>query len=309
MDRRIFLSATAALATLGASASVAQPVQPRLFGAALRRLGATTVCFRKTFGMVAMGANPANSADFLTAPKFLKDNLGLSNIEVWNLQFPEQSEDYCRKFRQQADASGSKVINIQLDGDYDLSSTDGPRRSSSVDWVKAWMDRAVALGAPSVRANIDMGRPNAPLNLETATQSFRQLADYGRSKGVKILVENHIGASTKVDNCVSLLRAVNNPFCRAIVDWGNSSADTEAGRIADLAKLFPFADLVSAKGLHFDANYKHREYAFAPIARAMEAAGYKGIYSVELYAEPDSPADPTAACRAVLAEIAPELKG
>ena len=321
MDRRTLLLGAAPLLGLAltgcskaqkaaAPAAQAGPPVTTLTPAQAARLGMTTVCFRHNFDPpIGAAAASGPKLKMLEAPKFMKDTFGLSNVEVWNMQFEDQSIDYCHKLRAAAEAIGSKIINIQLDGDYDLSSDDPKRRADSIALVKGWMDRAAAVGAPTMRANIDAGKAGLPLKLEPTATSFRQLADYGKTIGVKILIENHIGASAKVSNVVQLLKAVNHPNCRAIIDWGNSDAPDDAARLADLSQLFPWAELVSAKGLHFDgAEYKHRDYAIAPIVRATEASGYKGIYSVELYAEPDAPADAVAACRSMIAAIAPELK-
>ena len=322
MDRRLFIAGALPLAgsllagcnrspakTTAAATPAAAPAALQLTPDQARRMGMTTVCFRHNFNPpIGDAAATGPKLDMLSAPKFMKDTFGLSNVEVWSMQFPDQSLDFCKKLRGAAEAIGSRISNIQLDGDYDLSSPDPKRRADSIALVKGWMDRAVAVGAPTMRANVDAGTAGLPLVVGPAAQSFTTLAEYAKRIGTKILIENHIGASAKVDNCVTLLKAINHPNCRAIIDWGNSDAPSPEGRLADLSKLFPFVELVSAKGLHFNPDYSHKDYPIAPLVQATEASGYKGIYSVELYAEPDAPADPVAACRSMIAAIAPELK-
>jgi len=320
MDRRSFIAGALPLAGAlitgfkpgqTAAKTIAAKTAPAttLTAAQFKRIGMTTVCWRHNFNPPIGGAATSGPKfDMLGAPQFFKDRFGIRNVEIWNMQFPDTSIAFCKKLRANAEAIGSRIINIQLDEDYDLSSTDQKRREDSIALVKGWMDRAVAVGAPTMRANIDSGKPGLDLQIGPATQSFVALAEYAKSIGIKILIENHIGASAKVDNCVALLKAVNHPSCRSIIDWGNSDASSPEGRLADLSKLFPYVELVSAKGLHFDANYHHVDYPIAPLVAATEASGYKGIYSVELYAEPGPPADPVAACKSMINAILPELR-
>lgn len=310
MDRRAFvLGAPVAVLATQATAQNRSSIASSLTNSQRARLAVTTVSLRHNLQPpLGSPSKVGPMMDLASAPRVIRDRLGLNQVEVWSLQFQDKSLDYCRRLRSVAEAAGSRFINVQLDDNYDLSAGDSARREQSVALVKTWMDRAAALGAPSLRANIDAGKADSPLQVEPATESFRKLAEYGRKIGVKILIENHIGASAKADNCLALLKAVNDPFCRAIVDWGNSAATTEAGRIADLSKLFPYLQLVSAKGLHFDAAGKHLEYAFEPIVRATEAAGYRGIYSIELFAEPDGPEDAFQACETMIRAIAPALR-
>lgn len=311
MDRRSFIAATAiplAGTLFGGLDRAAGQSPAKLTATQAKRLGATTVCWRHNMTPpVGKAAETGPKFDILGSPKYLKDTFGLTNVEVWNYQFPDRSIDFCHKLRSAAASVGSRISNLQLDATpdqpHDLSSNDSKVRADSLTLVKSWMDRAAALGAPSMRANVDSGRRGQPLQVATAAESFKALAEYGKSIGVKILVENHIGASAKVDNCVTLLKAVDHPFCRGIIDWGNSDASTPDGRIADLSKLLPWVELVSAKGLHFDANYGHIDYPIAPLVKSAEAAGYKGIYSIELYAEPNPPADTDAAVASMIREI------
>src|SRR5262245_25834544 len=86
--------------------------------AILKRIGITTVSFRERFPATrSLGAAAPAGGDLalLDMPKFIADNLGVHNVEVWNAQFAETSLDYCKKLKAAADAVGSKIINIQVD--------------------------------------------------------------------------------------------------------------------------------------------------------------------------------------------------
>ena len=69
----------------------------------------------------------------------------------------------------------------------------------------------------------------------------------------------------------------------------------------------PLAYLISAKGMEFDGNYNHTTYDFGACVRAAEKAGFKGIYSIELWAPNYVPADPIRAVKALTGIIQQNL--
>jgi sugar phosphate isomerase/epimerase len=293
-------AAAPAVASAARVPAAAQPVP----AAVRRRIGITTVCFRERFtqtrGKAAGPLAPDQELTLLTAPKFVAETLGLHNVEIWSAQFADLSLDYCRQVRAAAEAVKSRIINIQVDGQENLSDPDAAKRAASVDTIKKWMDRAAAVGAPTCRANTGGGPPQ-DWDVNRTADSFRQLAQYGRTIGVKILVENHVGYSADIDKVVAVVKAVDNPYCRALSDWGNTPSGSPEARVAGLSKLFPYLELVSAKELDFDEQNRHVNYDVVPLIRATEASGYKGLYSIEFYGKP--PKDVVAAARDMIAAL------
>ena len=217
-------------------------------------------------------APPGGDLTLLTAPKFIADQLGLHNVEIWSAQFAEKSADYCRQVKSAAEAAGSTIIDVQVDGPENLSDPDAAKRAASIASIKEWMDRAAAVGSPRMRANTGGGTPEA-WDVNRTADSFRQLAEYGKKIGVKILIENHIGYSADIDKVVQIVKAVNDPNCRLISDWGNTPSTSPADRVAGLSKLLPHLDLVSAKELDFDDQNRHVSYDIVPLIKATEASG------------------------------------
>ena len=280
--------------------------------AILKRIGVTTVCFRERFPATrsrGAAAPPGGDLTLLTAPKFIADNLGLHNVEVWNAQFADTSLDYCKQLKAAAEAVGSRIINIQLDLGQDdkLSDPDPAIRAASLQKIKEWMDRAQACGASSMRANTG-GGSEANWDVNRTADSFRQLAQHGKPKGVMILIENHVGYSANIDKVVELVKAVNDPNCRVICDWGNTPANgTPNEKVAALSKLFPYLHLVSAKELDFDDQNQHVSYDIVPIIKATEASGFRGVYSIEFYSN-KPPRDVVGAVKDVVNKLAANIK-
>jgi sugar phosphate isomerase/epimerase len=213
----------------------------------------------------------------LDAPKFVREELGLTQLEIIINHLDERTVSYAERVRSAADKVGVKFINFQLGGQ--MSASDPAVRAKSIDEIKDGMRIAAALGAPTVRADVG-GRAGEPLELAITADSYKQLVEFGATIGVMPMPENHGGHSTDPDTLVSILKAID-PRIRAIVDWGNFRVDNQAQRIESTRKLLPYTGLVSAKVDRFDAEYRPG-YDVAELVRLVEGSGYRGKYSIEI---------------------------
>lgn len=250
------------------------------------RIGVTTVSLRDIFPMRIGSAVPKQPRSLLEAPAFIADKLNIRNLELWNLQFDDVSDDFMRRLRTAADAAGSRITNIQIDDGGDLSSSEEAVRRRSLEDTKAWIDRAALLGASSLRQNFGPADATGDFPLQQVAASFRELADYGQAAGITVLVENHVGHSRNIENVKALLTAVDHANLRAIIDWGNTSVSNTEVLIESVGQLAPWLYLVSAKVATFDIDYRPVDYDIASIVRATESWGYRGLYSIELWGDP-----------------------
>jgi len=192
MNRRTFLQqsgralAAAPVYSLASglfAGSVVEAAVQNIPPGVLSRIGITTVCFRERFAKSrSRGAAPPPGGDLtlLTAPKFIADNLGLHNVEIWNYQFDDTSLDYCKKIKAAADAAGSKITDLQLDlgPDDNLSDPDATKRAASIKTIKEWMDpprRAVRRACAPTRAP-DPSLHGIPSVRPTGSGSWRSTA-------------------------------------------------------------------------------------------------------------------------------------
>ena len=119
-----------------------------------------------------------------------------------------------------------------------LADPDDTRRKEGIRVAKMWMDAAAVLGARTMRANTGtaIGRimPEAedhstgyPKNekivvyLKKCIESFKELADYGATVGVKITIENHWGLCANPMNIRIIMDEVNHPYCECTPDFCN----------------------------------------------------------------------------------------
>jgi sugar phosphate isomerase/epimerase len=306
MNRRSFLASIAGAALPISGSAASGPDR------AAARLACTSVSFRHRFAATRTKGQTAREPDLslLDLPALFSERLGLRQVEVWSRHFPEPTLAFAGNLRRAAERVGSRIINLQQDEPpFELSHPDATRRAASVASIRHWMDLAAACGAPSLRANVG-GRPTDPFDLSATADAFRRLADHGAKIGVKILVENHGGHSLKAENVAALVAAVDSPWCRSLPDFGNLPPGTSLpDRVAFLQRILPFAALISAKGMEFDADYRHTSYDVGACVRASEAAGFTGIYSIELWAPNYTPPDPFRAVLAMRDEISRHLRG
>jgi hypothetical protein len=100
----------------------------------------------------------------------------------------------------------------------------------------------------------------------------------------------------------------DDPFCRALSDWGNTPAASQAARVEALTQMFPLIEFVSAKEVDFDEQNRHISYDIVPIIKATEASGYRGIYSIELWGD-RQPVDVVAAVKDMMQTVAQNIRG
>jgi sugar phosphate isomerase/epimerase len=268
----------------------------------LDRIAVATWSFRHLMAATLPANTPATARRLtaLEAPRFVADELGLRQMEIIINHLDEKTVAYGARVREAADRAGVRIVNFQLGGN--MSAPDATVRAASIASIKEGMQIAAALGAPTVRADVG-GRAGEPLDLAVTADSYRQLADFGASIGVKPLIENHGGHSTNIDTLLSILQAVNNRSVRAILDWGNWQTQSQAERLAWTQRLVPFTELVSAKADKFDADYR-TSYDIGELVRAVEAGGFRGKYSIEITTPP---ADIVRGTRVVTEMIAANL--
>jgi sugar phosphate isomerase/epimerase len=304
IDRRTLIGMIAAAGSLAVD-STALAAKPR----DNRRIGFTTVSIRDRIPFHIPGMPPqAGKMSLLDAPRFAVDVVGLRNLEVWSLQFEDTSEDYCRRLHSAAASAGVTLTNLQYDDLSDLGSADAAMRAQAVDKARGWIDRATWIGAKSIRVNFSGMRPTTPFVVGPVAEGLRTLADYGQTKGLLVLTENHIGHSIAIDNVVAALKGADHPNLKLEFDWGNVADADTASVIAAVSALKPWLHLVSAKASTFDDAYVATTYDVGAIVAATERAGYRGLYSIELFGPTPSGFDSVKAMDAMRTTIADGLR-
>jgi sugar phosphate isomerase/epimerase len=250
-------------------------------------------------------------------PQFTKDNFpGVARLDIRSALFGDSNDDsmygqgtfdpssaagrkWLEGFANKLVVTGTRVHHISNNAPTNLADSDTGLRKAGVAVAKKWLDGAAILGARSMRMNSPSAlgpgiRPSAvrdettgyPKNdalvpyLNNAIESFKEMADYGGERGVKVTIENHWGLAADPANVRIILDAVNHPYCEATPDFCNW--EYEHLLFSGLKILAPYAH-TSCHAKYWDrwaGNDVQRS------VRIMLAAGYKGVFSLEYESGP-----------------------
>jgi sugar phosphate isomerase/epimerase len=212
---------------------------------------------------------------------YVREKLGVINIEPYNRYFKSLEPSYLEQFRSALEKSGTHAVNLAADMDTSYFDADATTRVKSIGEAKKWIDVAVAIGSPSVRTS--MSSVKNPPNLELAAESLKPVVDYAAAKNVVVHLENDNLVYEDAFFIEKLVRKVNHPYLHALPDFGNSYGSGDAAFGARAVKtLFPLAYAIShVKPASTTAQGKEMQVDLAANFAAAKAAGYKGYFSME----------------------------
>ena len=211
--------------------------------------------------------------NILEFPELVADRYGVHNLEIVAPHFGEAGPG---EVEERLKRAHSRIVNIPVDikelwETPSLSSTDPVVSARAVTLYSEWIDRAQALGVHSVRCDPGLLNLN---NLAPTIASYRKLVDYGRARGVDVIVENHGSASEHPEQLAEVLR---DSGAGSLPDFGNfpDSATRERG----LRLLFPLAKALC---------HVKRIPELARCLEIAEESGFAGVYSIETGTPGDS---------------------
>lgn len=241
----------------------------------MNRLALGTVTFRHRFKQTKPKEIDTinNELTLLDVPSYYRERFNIRNLEFWSNHFESLEQPYIFQLKEKIKKSKSKLINVQIDSAYDLASTNEEERQRSLLHVKEWIDAVAVLGSKCIRIN--PGKANGSVDKSIA--SMKEVKAYTKSKKLILLTENHFGIEMNTDVHLKINKEAG-PDIYTLPDFGNYPVET---MFESLAKIMPYAFLVSAKAVSFNNNYEHTSYDFDKCIKMAEQYGFKGIYSVE----------------------------
>jgi sugar phosphate isomerase/epimerase len=195
--------------------------------------------------------------DNLEMPRIAKETFDIHAIELVSGMMASDEPDYVAKMGEAAAAHGVKILLIMIDGQGNIGADRERQREVAVDNHMKWIDRAASLGCHSIRMNWK-GEPKNAMEdpaaledfIERSAAPFRTLCEYGDTKNINILLENHWGPSSYPDAVEKLAKAIAHPRWGTLPDFGNFPEDVDMYEGVD--RLMPFAKALSAKCYDFD---------------------------------------------------------
>jgi len=213
--------------------------------------------------------------------------------EHLNYPYKEKGLDaILSELKRRSDSLGMKNLLIMVDREGDLSFTDEEKTKEAIANHKKWIDAAAFLGCHSIRVNL-FGEEDKELWVKNSVRSLKELATYGATKNINILVENHGGHSSNGALLARVMKEVQMDNCGVLPDFGNFCTKREGGarwqaacveeydRYLGTEELMPFAKGVSAKSYAFDENGDETKIDYYKMLDIVKKSGFSGFIGVE----------------------------
>ncbi len=230
---------------------------------------------------------------------------GINCIELVNTFYFTKANDmdYWAKFKTNCEEADVTVGLIMCDALGNLGDADPEARMASVENHKPWVDVAAFLGAKTIRVNA-AGEGTAEEVAANAVDGLSKLGEYGASKGINVVVENHGGYSSDGKWLSGVMTKVGMDNVGTLPDFGNFF---EYDRYLGMEELMPFAKGVSAKSHEFDAEGNEIHSDFLRIMKIVKASGFKGYVGIEYEGPELSEDEGIKATKALLEKVIAEI--
>lgn len=264
MNRRQFLQSSCGL--IAASPFVAHAAADPL----AREVGITTGSFVRH-----LTVDPQEGKlRLLDLPKIMREELDMRVIDLMTATLASMEPDYLDKLRAASDRAGCILTNLKMNQpDLDIGGDDDALRRRSLAEYERTIDAAARLGCRWVRP---LPGPKQP-DLKVLASSYRELIDYGASRGISLLIENYGWMKDDPAAIPTVIKEVG-PALHSQPDTGNW---TDAARYEGLAKAFPFAESCDFKALTLDADGTHKAYDLKRCFQIGWEAGFRGPWCIE----------------------------
>jgi L-ribulose-5-phosphate 3-epimerase len=252
----------------------------------------------------------------LEMPKMARQDFDIEAIELVNRMlashagtFAEQ-KPYLDTLAKNAADNDVKILLIMVDGEGAIGGRDEDTREEAVKRHSKWVDIAEYLGCHSIRMNWAGGASGVEKDegaladlIERSTPAFRKLCDYGDSKNINVIIENHGGPSSYPGAMEKLMAAVDHDRFGTLPDFGNFPGDVDKYDAID--RLMPFAKAVSAKCYDFDDETGEETQLDFPrlIENVVDKHGYNGYIGIEYEGSRLSEPEGIIACRKLLEKL------
>lgn len=244
---------------------------------------------------------PGEMLALLDFPDMIVDRYHVRHFEFCASQFPSMEPAFLHEMKYMLIHSGSSVVNLAIDIDAcgpegTFSDPDREARLAAFELVNPWIDIAHNLGVKSV--SIGPGKVD-PENLGRTAESYKVVAGYAQTKGVRVMVENQNGfADAQPEDLAKLIRLVGPGRIGALPNFANFPNDE--ARAKGLKLFLSLAPTeCHAGGVGSSAQGDEAAYDLPQAVEIARQAGFKGFYTIAF----DGPGDPYKGVQNTLDEL------
>jgi hypothetical protein len=249
----------------------------------LARISIMTLCFS---GIMRLPNNqnptPEQTLTVFDLPKMYVDVYGVRNIEYQHAHLVQAETDqaFVKELKGRLDENKVQMTQINLEfREQNISTRDAALRQQAIDHTKQWIDLAAQWSCPRVMIN----QQQSELNKETrahAVAAWKAMADYGRSKNVKVSAETRgTGGASKEELGMLpwqfLAGVIKDAGAYSNVDIGNAGGTNQEELHAAIKGLYP----TSSGSMHIKSS---PNWDIGAVVRYTESLGYKGLYTIEV---------------------------
>jgi sugar phosphate isomerase/epimerase len=171
-----------------------------------------------------------------------------------------------------------------------MYAADATVRQSAVTAGRNFIDIAAQVGSPSVRLHVEGDKSDKP-DVELAAKTLSAIAEHGVKQNIVVNLENDDPIAEDPFFLVAVIEKVNNPYLRALPDFGNSLIGHDAlfSSKAIGAMLKHVFNMCHVKDTVQGDNGKRSHVDLANAFKLAKQAGYRGYFSMEFETETGDP--------------------
>jgi L-ribulose-5-phosphate 3-epimerase len=238
----------------------------------------------RRFGLGRPAERDPNPRDPLDFPKIAKEEFGITRVEYVNQFYAAWGRDGALgiEMRKRCDDLGVKSLLIMCDGLGLCGAADEAARAQFAANHEFWIALAAELGCHSVRVNA-IGEGDKDEQAKRCADGLAKLVAVAKPSGISVIVENHGGLSSDGAWLAGVIRAVGDPMCGTLPDFGNwrDGSGTLIDPVRNVGLVMPYAKAVSAKSYDFDEQGNDTLLDYPRLMAEVRKAGYTGSVGIE----------------------------
>lgn len=221
--------------------------------------------------------------------------IGFDGVEILVDHIEETTKGYLTEIKRYAFSLGLDIYAISIHNDF--VNPDPFEREKQIRYTERWIEIAGLLGCKAIRINSGRWRTiksfdelmkakglEPPLPGYTNEDAFKWVIEcinkvlpVAEDWGIVLALENHWGLTRDAEGVLRIIREVNSPWLRALMDTGNFIENT----YEQLEKIAPYAIMVHAKTYYGGGEWYTLDLDYDKIFEILKKVNFDGWVSLE----------------------------
>jgi len=227
--------------------------------------------------------------------------MGFDGVEILHMQMEKEDNAYLQGLKRRALINGIDLCGMSTHQRF--VSPDNAKRQENIDLTLKTIDLAYKLGIPIIRINtgtwgtsgnfdeLMANRGIEPVlpgyteddGFKWVIESIRKCLPAAEQAGVLLGLENHWGLARTPEGLLRIIKAVDSPWLRVLLDTGNFLEDP----YDKLEQCAPYTVFMQAKTYYGGGLWYMLDLDYPRIARIMRKHNFRGWVSLEFEGNED----------------------